>query len=294
MKVARVGGMQRLQVPVAILASLLVTSCGGSEPVREYELHGQILAVRPDRSEVVIRHEDIPGFMQAMTMPFSVEDAGLLEGRTPGDLVTATLVVGETSAHLSSLTTTGHEPLEQSDAPPPPAPDILETGEQVDDAALVNQAGEAAPFSSFRGHRVALTFIYTRCPLPDFCPLMDRNFASIQRTLAGRADLGDVRLLTVTFDPEYDTPPVLSAWAQRRGADPAVWSFLTGEPDAVYAFGEQFGLYVEPSPEGFDITHNLRTAVVDAEGRLVSMHSGNDWTPDDIVADLIATPAPGN
>jgi len=289
-----VNGVRRIPVPAALLLACLVSACSRSEPVREYELHGQILAVRPERNEVVIRHEDIPGFMQGMTMPFSVEDAGLLDGKAPGDLVTATLVVGETFAHLSSLTTTGHADVPESNTPPPTAPDILETGEQVADAPLVNQDGEVTPFSSFRGHRVALTFIYTRCPLPEFCPLMDRNFASVQRTIAARPDLADVRLLTITFDPEYDTPAVLAAHAKRRGANPAIWSFLTGEPDTVFAFGGQFGLYVEPNTQGVDITHNLRTAVVDADGRLVSMHGGNDWTADDIVADLISAPAPGN
>jgi protein SCO1/2 len=280
-----------VSVPAAILAALLSTACARPEPVREFQLHGQILAVRPQERQVVIRHEEIPDFMAAMTMPFPVQDAALLDGKSPGDLITATLVVGETSYSLSSLTTTGHAPIPES-AAPPAAPDILEAGEPVADAALVNQAGEATPFSSFRGHRVALTFIYTRCPLPEFCPLMDRNFAAIQRRLAGRPDLADVRLVTITFDPEHDTPDVLAAYAQRRGADPAIWSFLTGEPGTVYAFGEQFGLYVEPNPEGVDITHNLRTAVVDPEGRLVGMHGGNDWTPDDIVADLTAAPAP--
>ncbi len=287
--------MRRFPVPAALLLAFLASACSQpGPPPREYELHGQILAVRPERNEVVIRHEDIPGFMQGMTMPFSVEDAALLDGKTAGDMVTATLVVGETSAHLSTLTTTGHADVPESAAPPPTAPDILETGEPVADAALVDQAGVATPFSSFRGHRVALTFIYTRCPLPEFCPLMDRNFASVQRTIAARPDLADVRLLTVTFDPEFDTPEVLAAHAKRRGADPAVWSFLTGEPETVFAFGGQFGLYVEPNTQGVDITHNLRTAVVDADGRLVSMHGGNDWTADDIVADLIAAPAPGD
>jgi protein SCO1/2 len=266
-------------------------ACGPRTPAREYELTGQILAVRPERREVVIKHQDIKGFMPGMTMPFTVKDSALLTGKQPGDLVTATLVVGETEAHLSALTTTGHVPVE---APPPaPVADVLAPGQAVADAAMVDQDGKARPFSSFKKHRLALTFIYTRCPLPDFCPLMDRHFASIQKTIADRAEFSDVRLVTVTLDPAFDRPPVLKAYARRRGADPAVWSFLTGEPGEVSRFATQFGLYVEHNPENAtDITHNLRTAIIDPEGRLVAVRSGNDWTPAELVADLEAAPAP--
>ena len=276
---------------LAIASAALVSACGGDpEPQREYVLEGQILAVRPERREVVIRHQDIEGFMPGMTMPFSVREPELLTGKRPGDLVTATLVVAETSAHLSTLTTTGFEDL--NDEAPPPAPVVLAPGQSVSDAAFVDQDGQAVSLEGFRGHRLALTFIYTRCPLPDFCPLMDRHFASIQETLATRAELADVRLLTVTFDPEFDTPAVLKAYARRRGAEPAVWSFLTGDPTEVSAFGEQFGLYVERAPQSIDITHSLRTAVIDPEGRLVTMYGGNSWTPAELIADLSTTPAP--
>jgi protein SCO1/2 len=232
--------------------------------------------------------------MPAMTMPFTVKDPALLSGKEPGDLVTATLVVGETSAHLSSLTRTGHAKLE---TPPVVAdqPRILMPGEQVADALLVDQQNTSLPFSRFHGHRVALTFSYTRCPLPDFCPLMDRHFAAVQKSLQGAADMADVRLVTVTLDPEFDTPAVLSEHAKRLNADPAIWHFVTGEPKAAAQFAQQFGIYTERDlGTGANLTHNLRTAIIDAEGRLVKTHSGNDWTPADLVADLKATPAPAH
>jgi protein SCO1/2 len=279
---------------LTITLIVLGWACRSAPPPRQYELTGQILAVRPERSEVVIKHEDIKGFMPGMTMPFTVRDGGLLTGKTRGDLVTATLVVGETEAYLSALTTTGHEDI-ADDPLPAPAPEVLAPGQPVADAALVDQDGKARPFSSFKGHRLALTFIYTRCPLPDFCPLMDRHFAAVQKTLASTPALADVRLVTVTLDPAFDRPPVLAAYAKRRGADPAVWSFLTGEPEEVNRFATQFGLYVEHNPDNpIDITHNLRTAVVDSEGRLITVHSGNSWTPAELVADLTAAPAPGH
>jgi protein SCO1/2 len=227
-------------------------------------------------------------------MPFTVKDAGLLSGKEPGDLVTATLVVTDISAHLSSLTRTGHAAIE---APPltTEGPRVLVPGEPVADAPLVDQRGRPHPFAAFTGHRVAITFIYTRCPLPEFCPLMDRHFAAIQKQLRDAPELRDVRLVSVTLDPEFDTPAVLTDHARRLQADPGVWTFLTGQPADVAAFAQQFGIFTERDlGTGANLTHNLRTAVVGIDGRLASVHSGNDWTPADLVADLKATPAPAH
>jgi len=276
-----------------MLATLLA-ACSQQPPARQYELKGQILGIDAARNEVLIRHGAITGFMPAMTMPFPVKDAGLLSGKEPGDLVTATLVVTDLSAHLSSLTRTGHAPIE---APPPTSegPRVLVPGEPVADAPLVDQRGKPHPFSAFKGHRVAVTFIYTRCPLPEFCPLMDRHFAAIQQQLDGAQDMRDVRLVSVTMDPEFDTPAVLSDHAERLKADPNVWTFLTGTPADVAAFAQQFGIFTERDlGTGANLTHNLRTAVVGIDGRLANVHSGNDWTPADLVADLKATPAPAH
>jgi protein SCO1/2 len=277
-----------------LVALLCAAGCARPPQAREYELQGQILAIQPDRNEVTIRHDDIEGFMPGMTMPFKVREAELLAGKQPGDLVRATLVVGEVDAHLSTLTTTGHAALETPPAVSD-APRILAPGDAVADALLVREDGTPLPFSSLRGHRVAVTFIYTRCPLPEFCPLMDRHFAAVQKTLSERPSLADVRLLTVTFDPEFDTPAILAAHARRRGANAAVWHFATGEPEEVSRFASQFGVYVERNPQSAaDITHNLITVVVDPDGRLVTRHTGNDWTPAQLVADLAAAPAPAH
>lgn len=279
---------------VPFLAISLAISCSrGGDEGRRYELHGQILAVRPERNEVVIKHQDIKGFMPGMTMPFTVKDPSLLAGKQPGDLVTATLVVGEVQAHLSTLTTTGH--VDPGAPLPPPPRDIKQPGDTLADARLVDQDGSPTTWSSFHDHRVAMTFIYTRCPLPDFCPLMDKHFAEIQKTIAATPSLADVRLVTVTLDPAFDTPKVLRAHAKRQGADLTRWTFLTGDPKEVNQFGAQLGMYVEHDPTGSSsITHNLRTAVIDPRGRLVKIHTGNDWTPADLVADLTATPAPAH
>jgi protein SCO1/2 len=276
-----------------VLALAAVTSCRQAPPARQFELVGQILAVNPERNEVTIKHQDIKGFMPGMTMPFTVQDPALLRDRQPGDLVTATLVVEEVKAYLSTLTKTGHQDVPE--APATPASRELKIGEAVEDSAFLNQDGALASLRELRGHRVAMTFVYTRCPLPEFCPLMDRHFVSIQKTLATDPAMADVRLVTVTIDPAYDTPAVLKAHAARLGADPKVWSFLTPEPAGAAAFFEQFGLLVEREGDGpGDITHNLRTLVIDPDGRLASIRTGNDWTPAQLIADLRATAAPRN
>ena len=281
---------------VALVLAVTFVACGGSAPEpRQYELQGQILAMRPEAREVTIRHGDIKGFMPGMTMPFMVEDRALLEGKQPGDLVTATLVVGETEAHLSSITKTGTAPIENPIDVTRTEGAILMPGDIVPDQLLVDQDGVPVPISSLRGHRVALTFMYVRCPLPDFCPRMDRNFAAVQKTIKSTPELADVRLVSVSFDPEFDTPPELKKHAQALGADPAVWKFVTATPEEMDKLTGRFGVHVERDDQkSINITHNLRTAVISPDGRVVKVHSGTDWTPAQLVADLKAAPAPAN
>ena len=281
--------MVRAAVRVVLLATVVAAAaCSRQEPTRQYTVVGQILAVSPERKEVTIKHQDIKDFMPGMTMAFPVKDVALLEGRQPGDLVTATLVIGDTTTHISTLTKTGHEAVV---AEPSTGPSVRE-GELVADAAFVDESGTPRHLADLRGHRLALTFIYTRCPIPDFCPLMNRHFKTLQDAVQKRSDLADVRLISVTLDPAYDTPPVLKAHAKTFQADPKVWSFLTGEPAALDTFAAQFGIYREADAnDPSQITHSLRTAVIGADGRLVKNTSGNDWTPTELLAQLAATPA---
>ena len=279
---------------IAVAAVLIATvACSRAPEPRRYEVRGQIVGINPERQEVVVDHEDIPGFMPAMTMPYRVQDPALLQGKQPGDLVTATLVVEEVGGYLSTLTTTGHAPL----GTPPAEPlitdsDLLKEGDAVPDRTLVDQAGTPRTIGSLRGHRVALTFIYTRCPLPDFCPLMDRQFKEVQQIVSMTPELADVRLVTVTLDPEFDKPAVLAQHAKAIGADTRSWHFVTGERDEVLSFAKRFGVITEPGDASAPVVHNLRTAVIDSEGRLVKAYSGSMWSPAELVADLKAAPAP--
>jgi protein SCO1/2 len=277
---------------LAAAASVLASACGPSgPPPREFEIIGQIQAINPGRSDVTIKHQDIKGFMPGMTMTFKASE-GVLDGRQPGDLVTGTLVVGEVDVHISKLTVTGHRDVDPTTVIPADGSAIIQPGEMVKDATLTDQDGKTRRLSEWRGHRLALTFVYTRCPLPEFCPLMNQHFRTVQATLAKTPALADVRLLTMTLDPAYDTPAVLKPFATGAGADPARWTFLTAAPAEAAPFLEQFGVIVERDPSNeVQITHNLRTAVIGADGRLKTVHTGNRWLPDELVADLAATPA---
>jgi protein SCO1/2 len=278
------------------ILAIAASACNRTPPGKEYQLQGQILDIKPQTSEVLVRHGDIPGFMPAMTMPYKVQDSKQLEGKQPGDLITATLVVGETEAHLSKIDKTGHAPIEDvGGGPEITESDILKPGEQVPDTKLVDENNRPRPLTSYKGHRVALTFMYTRCPLPDFCPLMDRNFAAIQNEIKKTPGLGDVRLVSVSFDPANDTPAVLKMHAQGLEADPAIWHFVTASPDDIKDFAKKFGVTAEPDPSApAVIVHNLSTAVIDPDGKLVKIQPGNMWTPSDLIADLKAAPAPAH
>ena len=277
------------------VVAIAVSACSRTPPAREYQLKGQILDVKPETKEVLVKHEDIKGFMPAMTMPYKVEDGTLLSGKEPGDLITATLVVGETEAHLSKIDKFGHAPIENTAGPELTASQILKPGDPVPDTKLIDENGMARPLTSYKGHRVALTFMYTRCPQPDFCPLMDRNFAALQNEIMKTPDLGDVRLVSVSFDPANDTPAVLKTHARDLKANPAVWHFVTASADDMKGFTAKFGVTAEPSDESPAVlTHNLSTAVIDTDGKLVKIRPGNMWTPADLIGDLKAAPAPAH
>ncbi len=273
-----------------IVALLAGTACSAPEPAREYPISGQILAVHSDRGEVTIRHDDIEGLMPAMTMTFPVAEAALIEGREPGDLVSGTLEVSESLGRIVALEKTGTAPLPDTSNSVLMAAELLAVGDAVPDAALIDQTDTRRSLSEWFGAPTLVTFIYTRCPLPNFCPLMDRNFALIQDRIAADPTLaGRVRLISVTLDPDYDTPAVLSEHASTLGADPAVWTFLTGDRVTIDRVAARFGVGVmrDDGPEG-PVTHNLRTALIDSDGKLAKVYSGNEWTPDQVVEDLNA------
>jgi protein SCO1/2 len=269
---------------VVLMAGCTVTP---TPTPQRFPLTGQLLAVQLDTGQLLVKHDAIPGYMDAMTMPFTVADRTAIRERRPGDLVAATLVVAGDRSRLEDLRLVGRAPLGDA-APARPVAEgvhILTPGDTPPDTALTTHHGTALALSEWRGSAVAVTFIYTRCPLPDFCPLLDRRFAAVQQAAAGDAALrGRVRLLSVSFDPDADTPEVLAAHAARAGAG-TEWLFATAPRQAVDRFAAAFGVNVIREADR-TITHNLRTAVIDAEGRVSALRSGNDWTAEELLADL--------
>jgi protein SCO1/2 len=244
---------------IALAAILLAAACSREPQVPTYELTGQILVVKPETNELLVKHEDIKGFMPAMTMPYVVKDPAFLKDRVPGDVITATLHVAPDGPYLSAITRTGTAPLPddaRTDIPAAANVHLLKAGDPLPATPLVDQ-GRSITFADFKGSALAVTFIYTRCPLANFCPLLDRRFAEVQKIAASDPALaGKVRLLSISFDPAFDTDASLKAHAEKVGADPAVWRFATTRPAVVDRLAAEFGINVIREKDG-TITHNL-------------------------------------
>ena len=286
----------RSHIVFSVCLALAALGCGRARSdQRSYRLQGQVQSIDTQHHLVIVKHEDIPGLMPAMTMPYEVEEGQAIADLAPGDLIDATLVVFSNGAHLSKIKRVGQAPLEKPAGTPSASSgfELLKPGEQVPDAAFVDQDGRKRSFAAFKGSPIVVTFIYTKCPLPTFCPLMDRHFATLQKTLKEDEALDKVRLVTVSFDPTTDTPPVLKAHAKTLGADLKRWTFLTGDRDVIDQFAARFGVSVARAMnDPRDITHNLRTAIVGADGALVKVYTGNEWTPEQILADLRSLGSP--
>lgn len=283
---------------IVILALLALSACAKPAPpanntangVKRYPLSGQVLVVNTAKQSLSIKHHDIVGYMPAMTMTFEVARPDLMKGREPGEMIVATLEVDDTSGKLVEITRTGMEPLPDRTGTSPLAGVMLDLGDTAPDAALIDQHDKRRAFAEWRGSVTLVTFIYTRCPLPTYCPLMDKNFASIQKQMAADPALkGKVKLVSVSFDPANDTAAVLKAHAAKLGADPNVWTFLTADNVTIDRFAAKFGVSVarEGTAPG-EITHNLRTTLLDADGKIIRIYTGGEWTVDGALADLRA------
>ena len=265
---------------LAVLLVGLTAGCAAAYPGR-----GLVLRVDPAASEVTVSHEAIAGYMDAMVMPFAVRDKRALETLHPGDVIEFRLHPRRGGTVIDGLRHLSATPTDEGLTLTPSRPTLIKVGEQVPDFTLTDQHGAAVSLSSLRGQVVAITFIYSRCPLPDYCPRMVANLAEVKNRYRERL-ARDLTLLTVTFDPKYDTPQVLRAFALRYGGNAPGWHFLTGAPDAVAAVCASFG--IEYWPDQGLITHTLQTAVIDREGRLRASVEGRGFTGRQI-ADLVGT-----
>ncbi|GMV22270.1 MAG: electron transporter [Acidimicrobiia bacterium] len=283
--------MTARHLTVLLLAAVAV-GCGGDRraSIKQYDMTGMVLAVHASTQELTIKHDDIVGYMPGMTMNFPVVGSSLMVGREPGELIKATLEVDDLKVRLTSITHVGMGTIPTDTNAIAMAGGVLEPGDPMPDVALIDQDDRRRSLAEWRGTPVLVTFIYTRCPLPNYCPLMDRNFVTIQRLVAADPQLqGQLTLISVSFDPDYDTPAVLTAHAKTIGADLATWTLLTGDRPTVDKLAARFGVGVLRGPDGAtEITHNLRTALFAADGTLLTMYPGSDWTPRGVIDDLRA------
>jgi protein SCO1/2 len=265
-------------IAIGFLACPSLAGCRA--PERQYPLRGQVLAVNVERGEIAVKHDDIPGLMPGMTMTFKVADPRVVTERAAGDLIEATLAMTDRDAVLRDVRKIGFADLTPAvGAAASSGLELIKEGDPVPDQAFVDETGQTRRLADWRGRAIAITFIYTRCPIPTFCPMMDRHFVAVQKEVRRDPALaGRVKLLSVSFDPAYDTPAVLRAHAAKLGAHAETWSFLTGSRDDVDRFASRFGVSIGRDTPS-DITHNLRTAVVQPDGRLARVFTGNDWTP---------------
>lgn len=281
---------------VALLGILVLLAAAACMAAKSYSAAGLVLRVDRKDKTIVISHEAIPGYMNAMAMTFPVHDGKSLEGLQPGMMIEFTLVVKDEGAYIEKIRVreyqgTAQEPmaarqlkiLEEATEPKTQGMKPLGIGDPVPDFTLVSQNRENVSFSQFAGKVVAITFIYTSCPLPNFCFRMSNNFGVLEKRFAG--EMGkDVVLLSVTFDPMHDQPEVLAEYARTWKNDAAGWFFLTGTVGDIQRVCNMFGMNFSQD-EGL-MTHSLHTAVIDRQGKLAANLEGNEYTAEQL-GDLV-------
>ena len=285
----------------SLIAALLLAGChagpkpdadfAASSAVKTYKLRGKVVSTNAPALEVTLNHEAIPGFMDAMTMPYKVRDANILSELHSGDVITADLLVSQRSdgdVVLDHIVVIGQG---RPDYRPSVSYHVPAPGDRVPDFKLRNQDGRTISLDQFRGKQLLVTFIYTRCPLPTFCPRVTRNFASIHRQLATDSSLsGKTHLLCVSFDPDNDTPERLRAYgATYIGSDArdafARWDFAVSDKHTLDKMAQWFDVGLTHEADS-TITHTLSTTLIGADGKVIRFYPGNDWTPDQVLADL--------
>jgi protein SCO1 len=272
---------------VAFVLAFLCIGCTSSPATKHYTLHGKIMSVDKLGHQLIIDHDVIPGFMDAMTMPYPVTDNAMLDQVNAGDEIKADLKVQGESIAIDKL-----EVVKKAAPGSTPVPStemhVPQPGEQVPNFVLTNQNGRRVHLHDYRGKTLLVTFFYTRCPLNDYCPRVNGNFAALEKSLAKSPDLyGKTHLLSISFDPKHDTPEVLrsygSAYTERyTKEDFRHWEFATAPADEMKRVAQCFGIFYEQ--DGNNITHSLSTAVVGPDGEIKSWYPGNSWKPEELLA----------
>jgi protein SCO1 len=261
------------------------TASTGEKP---YHIRGVIVATDAAKGAVTLDSEAIPGYMEAMIMPYSLRNPGIISELHPGDTITADLFTSDSESALDNIVVVGQA---KADYKPPVAYKPLNPGDPVPDFKLLNQSGKLIHISQFRGKILLVTFIYTRCPLADYCPRMSRNFASLDKLLTADTTLyAKSHLLSVSFDPAYDTPAVLRSYGgsytgNYTGEKFNHWDFAA-PPEKELPDVLKFFLVGATPEKNRTITHSLSTIVIDPSGKIYKWYPTNDWTPEQLLADV--------
>jgi len=258
---------------------------GGAACATHHTGKGVVLRVDRPGATVTISHEAFPGFMDAMAMPFDLKGSSRAVALTPGDRVRFRLAVKKGRSWVDRVEVVSAAPVDAGLQQTPVAPVLVPVGSPVPNFELTDQSGGAVALASLKGKVVAVTFIYSRCPLPDYCPRMIENFRAVRQRFAARMDR-DLVLLTISFDPKFDTPEILTRYAASQRAGGPGWHFLTGNPANIERVCNAFGIQYW-AEEGL-ITHSLQTAVIDRDGRLAATVEGKDFTPQQL-GDLVGS-----
>lgn len=276
---------------VSLLVCALLNGCSGrsSSSSQRYPLAGKIISIDQGKRQIVVSHAEIKGFMPAMVMPFELKGTTDIARLGSGDEITATLVVGGEQTWLEEVRVVqkGKNATDPRDVEIDKLP---REGAPVPDFTLVNQDGKKISLKQYRGRALLITFIYTRCPLPDYCPLMSSNFAEIDKTLQKDPALyAKTHLLSVSFDSKYDTPAVLRSYGAaytEKYVDEKFehWEFASGSAEEVKAITMFFGLQYEPQSD--QIVHSLVTAIISPDGKVFKIYPYNDWRAGDVLRDL--------
>jgi protein SCO1/2 len=269
----------------SLLLILVFASCSHKPAGKRYELHGRVVAVDATNHELTVAHEDVPGLMKGMTMPFQVNqrEYWVFNNIAPGDTIHATLLLSD-HAELDDISFTKHSDTESDGTS---SLHIPEPGDEVPDLELVNEDGKSIHLRQFRGKPLLLTFIYTRCPFPDFCPRMSHNFAEVLKDLREDPKVFDqAQLLSISIDPENDRPAVLREYGKRyvEQVDPGFkhWEFASGTREQVRKAADFFGLAY--NQKDGQIVHGLRTVLIGSDGRVLKIYTGSDWKPGEVAA----------
>ncbi|MGA7155321.1 MAG: SCO family protein [Acidobacteriaceae bacterium] len=292
----------RLLLFLAMAATpFAITGCRGTgnspatakAPSQQYHVRGVVISTDPTNGEVLLKHEAIPGLMPAMTMSYRLENPSILPELHPGDLITATLLADHDAAGPTNLRLTDIVVIAQARPDYKPAVNyhVPAKGDAVPNFALLNQSGHTIDLKQFRGKVLLMTFIYTRCPLSDYCPRMSRNFATIDSTLKSDPALyKGTHLLSVSFDPTYDTPKVLRSYGEAYTGNYTNetfkhWEFAAPSVAELPKMEQFFDIGVTPGQNG-TLQHSLSTVVIGKDGKIFAYYPTNDWTTAEVLAQI--------